>query len=472
MDEENKLIRITSKTCKACAIQMEIMRRIMPQFPDIEICDLDRDEDEDRVKEYDIHGVPFLKLGSATLTGAHTLDQTKAFLCGELSDDIIEAGIENPHYLDNAATTPVCQEAVTAAVSAMTDEYGNPSSTHYKGRQAKRLLTASRRIVAESINADVKEIYFTSCGSESDNWAIIQGAHMMSDKGKHIISSTVEHDAVRKSLLRLEEEGYEITRLVPDAVGRISVDKVKAVLRPDTILVSLMLVNNETGAVNDIAGIAQLLKSEDSGAVLHTDAVQGYMKLPIDAKELGADIISISGHKIHAPKGIGALYIRSGIELPPYIIGGAQEFGIRAGTENLPLIAAMAAAVKAYSEDADSVARIKSYKEQILERIKENIPAIEYVEGDAPHIVNISIPVFRSEVVINYLSDRGIYVSNSSACKRGAKSHVLAEIGKSDEYIDGAIRISLSRMTTQKDVDVLCEALIALNKFESGWRYD
>ena len=461
MEEKKKLIRITTKTCKACIVQMEIMRRVMPQFPDMEIEDLDRKEDAERVKEYDIHGVPFLKLGDATLTGSHTMAQTKAFLRGELSDDIIESGIEHPHYLDNSATTAVCQEAIDAAVHVMAEEFGNPSSVHYKGRSAKKLLYRSRQKIAESIEAEAGEIFFTSCGSESDNWAILKAAEMMSEKGRHIISSTAEHDAVRKSLDFLEDRGFEISRLTPNESGQVSAEDVRAALRPDTILVSLMLVNNETGAVNDIEGISKMLKAENSGALLHTDAVQGYMKMPWTAEKLGADLISMSGHKIHAPKGIGILYIKKGLELPPLILGGGQEDGHRAGTESLPLIAALAAAVEAAEADLDgSISRMKAFKEQILTRLERELPALEYIKSEAAHIINISIPGTKSETVLNFLSDRGVYVSNSSACKRGAKSHVLEAIGKSDDYIGGAIRISLSRMTSQEDIDALCETLI------------
>ena len=228
-------------------------------------------------------------------------------------------------YLDNAATTRVCPEAAEAAVHMMTECFGNPSTTYKLGREAKAAVDKARGQIAKALGCQPDEVYFTSCGSEGDNWALISGARYMRRRGKHIISSAVEHDAVRKSLDFLEKEGYEITRLQPDGTGAIPLEAVRAALRPDTILVSLMMVNNETGSVNDIAAVARMLKAENSIALLHTDAVQGFLKVPFSAKTLGADMITISGHKIHAPKGIGALYIRSGLKLPPYILGGGQE---------------------------------------------------------------------------------------------------------------------------------------------------
>ena len=364
------------------------------------------------------------------------------------------------HYLDNAATTKVCDEAAQAALAAMTENYGNPSSTHTKGREANRLLEKARKQVSAALGCTPGELIFTSCGSESDNWAIINGAEAMRRRGKHIISSAVEHDAVRRSLDELESRGFEVTRLAPDEKGGVSLDSVVSALRDDTILVSLMLVNNETGAVTDISSIARAVKKACPAALVHTDAVQGFMKVPFSAKTLGADMISISGHKIHAPKGIGALYIKNGVKLKPFIVGGSQENGRRAGTEAMPQIAAFGAACEiAQAGMAENIARMQSLRERAVQRLSREIPELVLIGGGSPHILSISLPGWRSEVLMNYLEAKEVYVSRSSACKKGGRSHVLEAMGLSSRVIDGAIRIGLARFTTEKDIDALCSAL-------------
>ena len=329
-------------------------------------------------------------------------------------------------------------------------------------------MDKARGQIAGALGCRPDEVYFTSCGSEGDNWALISGARSMRRRGKHIISSAVEHDAVRKSLDFLEKEGYEITRLQPDGTGAIPLERVRAALRPDTILVSLMMVNNETGAINDIAAVARMLKAENSIALLHTDAVQGFLKVPFSAKTLGADLITISGHKIHAPKGIGALYIRSGLKLPPYIHGGGQdlifphhenEIGIRAGTEATPQIAAFGVAAEIGSAKmAEAVKTMAELRTHAIDRLTAEVEGVTVIGGGAPHILSISLPGYRSEVLMNFLEARSIYTSKSSACKKGG-SHVLEAIGLPSNVIDGALRISFSRYTTREDVDALCDAL-------------
>ena len=364
------------------------------------------------------------------------------------------------HYLDNAATTAVCPEAAEAAVKAMTLCYGNPSSTHAKGREAAKLLAAARGEVADALGCRPEELVFTSCGSESDNWALLGGAEAAKRAGRHVISSLVEHDAVRKSLDLLEKQGWEVTRLKPDASGAIRAEDVSAALRGDTALVSLMMVNNETGGVTDIAAIARLLRESGSRALLHTDAVQAFLKIPFSAKTLGADLISVSGHKIHAPKGVGALYIRPGLRLNPFLVGGSQESGRRAGTEAVPQIAAFGAAARiAKANMADNTARMAALKARTLDRLRAEIPELFWIESSAPHILSVSLPGWRSEVLMNFLEAREIYVSKSSACKKGGRSHVLEAMGLSPRVIDGALRIGLSRLTTEEDVDALCLAL-------------
>ena len=368
-------------------------------------------------------------------------------------------------YLDNAATTMVCPEAAAAAMKMMTEVYGNPSSTHTMGREAKAVLDASRVSVAKAIGGTPEEIFFTSCGSESDNWALLSGAELMRRKGTHIISSTVEHSAVLRSLDILEKRGYAVTRLKPEPDGSISADAVKDALREDTILVSLMLVNNETGGITDIQNISRLLKSSGSGALLHTDAVQGFLKIPFSAKTLGADMISVSGHKIHAPKGIAALWVKGGargLNLPPLIAGGLQEGGKRAGTEALPGIAAFGAACEAGSRELKAAyARETALEKLAVTRLTNENEGLRILSGEraAPGILSISLPGYRSETLMNFLEARGIFVSKSSACKKGGRSYVLEEIGQPSDVIDGAIRVSFSRFTTENEVNALCSGI-------------
>ena len=365
------------------------------------------------------------------------------------------------HYLDNSATTRVCPEAAQAALAAMTDCFGNPSSTYTLGREAKKLLDRSRKQVSDALGCAPGELVFTSCGSESDNWAILGGAEAMKRRGKHVISSLVEHDAVRKSLDELEARGFEVTRLKPEKDGSVSPEAVLAALREDTVLVTLMLVNNETGGVTDIASVAKGLRARGSSALLHTDAVQGFLKVPFSAKSLGADLISVSGHKIHAPKGVGALYIRQGLRLKPFILGGGQEEGRRAGTEAVPQIAAFGEACRiGKSGMSENIRRMAALKQELLEELRAGIPELGWVESAAPHILSVSLPGWRSEVLMNFLEAREIYVSKSSACKKGGRSHVLEAIGLDARAIDGALRIGLSRMSTEEDILALVRGLL------------
>ena len=363
-------------------------------------------------------------------------------------------------YLDNAATTAVCTEAAETALRIMTENYGNPSSTHTMGRNARAALDKARKQVASALGCGTDEVFFTSCGSEGDNWAILNGAESMKHRGRHVISSQLEHDAVRKCLYELERRGFEVTYLQPEADGSVSAESLKDALRPDTVLVSLMLVNNETGAVTDIAAMSRVLKAAKSQALLHCDAVQGFMKLPFTAKSLGADMITVSGHKIHAPKGIGALYIKSGVKIKPYIIGGAQEGKMRAGTEALPQIAAFGTACElAKKAMPEASARMAELRSRTAERLCSEMPETVIIGGGAPHILSLSLPGWRSEVLMNYLESKEVYVSRSSACKKGGRSHVLEAMGLAPEVIDGAIRVSFSRYTTAEDTDTFCRAL-------------
>ncbi|MBR5489989.1 MAG: cysteine desulfurase [Oscillospiraceae bacterium] len=363
-------------------------------------------------------------------------------------------------YLDNAATTRVCPEAAEAAIKVMTENYANPSSTHRMGREAKKLLDDARAKVAKALGCTAEEVYFTSCGSEGDNWAIIQGARYAGRKGKHIISSGMEHSAVKKSLELLEKEGFEVTLLEPEADGSISKESVLAALRPETCLITLMLVNNEVGAITDIAGIAKAVKSKNPRTLIHTDAVQAFLKVPFNATKLGVDMIAISGHKVHAPKGIGALYIRKGLSLPPHIIGAGQEGGKRAGTEAMPQIVAFGEACESARIAFPTYhANLKAMRAHAIERITSEIDSAVIIGGDAPQLLSVSLPGHRSEVIMNFLEAREIYVSKGSACKKGHRSAVLEAMKLPADVMDGAIRVSFCRYTTMEEIDAFCDAL-------------
>ena len=366
-------------------------------------------------------------------------------------------------YLDNAATTRVCPEAADAAYKVMTEGYGNPGSTHKLGREARAVLDDSRKKLAAALGCAPKEVYFTSGGTESDNWAIQAAAELGRRKGRPIITTAIEHAAVLEPCRALEREGYEVTYLQPDRSGNITAQQVKEALRPDTILVSMMLVNNELGTILPVAETAKILKEAGSGALLHCDAVQGFLKVPFTPKVLGVDMLSISGHKIHAPKGIGAMYVRKGLKISPLIRGGGQENGLRSGTEATGQLAALAAAVTAgratLERDLAAMADLKQYA---MERLGSAVPQVKVlVEGGAPHILPISLVGYKSEVVVRFLSDRGMYISSGSACHKGKPSHVYAALKLPKKEQDGALRLSFSYDTTREDIDALVEGLQA-----------
>lgn len=370
-------------------------------------------------------------------------------------------------YFDNAATTRVCPEAIREMDKLMSAEYGNPSSTHLPGRQAKARLDTARERVAKALGADSGEIFFTSGGTEADNWAVLGTAEKYRHAGKHIITTAAEHDAVRAPSEKLRSAGYEVTYLKPDSIsGSISVEDVEKALRDDTILVSVMLVNNETGAVNPVGGISSLLKARKSCALLHTDAVQAFCKMDFSPKSLGADLVSISSHKIHGPKGAGALFIKSGLRLPPVIMGGAQEKGFRGGTEALPAICGFGAAAEtARCAAGESYERAAKLKALAVRQLESRIPGLRLLcDTDFPYILSISLPGYKSEVLMNYLDAEGICVSKSSACKKGARSHVLEAMGLDSSVIDGAIRVSFSRYNTPEECVFFAEKLEEASK--------
>jgi cysteine desulfurase len=364
-------------------------------------------------------------------------------------------------YLDNSATTRPCPEAVEAVTKALTTDWGNPSALYGFGIDAARLLRGARAQVAAALGAEPDRVFFTSGGTEADNWALFGTAQRLGKRGKHIITTQAEHHAILNSAKALESQGFRVTYLPPDADGRISVSALQNALTPDTILISVMMVNNEVGAVNPIKELAKLTHRVCPDALFHTDAVQGFLKVPFQAKTLGADLISISSHKVHGPKGAGALYISPRCRsFPPLLHGGGQESGYRSGTEGTPAIFGFAAACTAVSATfRQDTAREKTLLEGFLEKISREDGIVVNGCHDAPHILSLSVPGVPVQNTINLLQDAGICVSAGSACARGHRSHVLTAMGAAPAVIDGAFRVSLCRDTTEAELDTLFSVL-------------
>lgn len=363
-------------------------------------------------------------------------------------------------YFDNSATTKPCAEAVQAVTEALTEDWGNPSALHSLGINAHRRVEAARLSVARALGAEPDRVFFTAGGTEADNWVVFSAAQKLGKRGKHVVTTQVEHHAILHPMKELEARGFEVSYLAPEADGTVTLEALRAALRPDTILVSVMMVNNEVGAVMPIQSMAKLTHRLAPNALFHTDAVQGFLKLPFRASTLDADLISVSSHKIHGPKGAGALYIRKGLSLPAFVHGGGQESGLRSGTEAVPNILGFGAACEAA---LPSLREDLARENEIKERIRAGLSAIGGVvlngAQTAPHIVSFAIPGVRSQGIINCLQDREVYVSAGSACAKGHRSHVLEAMGVAPEVIDGSVRASLSRFTTEAEADALIEAV-------------
>lgn len=360
-------------------------------------------------------------------------------------------------YLDNSATTKPCSQAVEAMTQALTEGWANPSALYNFGIDAARALRTARTQVAAAMGAEPDRVFFTSGGTEADNWALMGAAKRFGKKNKHIISTAVEHHAVLNTLKELEAQGFEVTYLQPDAQGQITVDALKAVLRKNTFLVSIMMVNNEVGSVMPIAQMAKLTHKLCPDAIFHTDAVQGFLKIPFQAKNLGADLISVSSHKVHGPKGAGALYISPRLKsFPALLLGGGQESGYRSGTEATPAIMGFAAACAAVAATAkEDNAAETAMLDSLAEKLEKLDGVIINGAHQAPHILSISIPGIPTQNIINILQDAGICVSAGSACAKGHRSHTLTAMGLSPERMDSSFRISISRETTQEELDIL-----------------
>lgn len=368
-------------------------------------------------------------------------------------------------YFDNSATTRVFDSVKDIVVKTMTEDYGNAAAKHTKGVEAERYIREARRIIAKSLKVEEKEIVFTSGGSESNNMALIGAAMANQRGGKHIITTNVEHSSVYNTLGFLQDQGFDITYLPVDSNGHISISQLRESLRPETILVSVMYVNNEVGSVEPIEDIGKVIKEEQPQALFHVDAIQAYGKYQIYPKRLGIDLLSVSGHKLHGPKGVGFLYINEKAKVKPLIYGGGQQRGMRSGTENVPGVAGLGAAVKEiYKNHQEKVDHLYELKDHLMTRIKE-------VEGcqvnsqpgreSAPQIVSVSFEGVRSEVLLHALEDRGIYVSSGSACSSNHPgiSGTLKGIGVPQELLDATLRFSFGMFNNKEEIDYAIEVL-------------
>lgn len=363
-------------------------------------------------------------------------------------------------YLDNSSTTKPCREVVDAAVDALTNRWGNPSSLHTIGDSANDLLAGCRKTVAHSLKASPDEIIFTGCGTDSDNLAVFGTVMALKRRGNRIVTTDIEHPAVDEPMKRLEEHGFEIIRLPVDDSGKISVSDLNEAVNAKTILVSLMYVNNEVGSIQPVKAARAAVTRAKSPALIHTDCVQAYGKIPVNPKQLGADLVTASAHKIHGPKGVGFLYVKKGTRILPYLLGGGQERGLRSGTEAMPNIAGFAAAVDAIGDMQEHYDRVKQLRDSMVEQLQGHNIVINSPDDALPYVLNISALGVPSEVMRNYLSERGVYVSTGSACSKGHRSRVLTEMKIAPERIDSAVRISFSRYNTQEEVDFAAKAIL------------
>ena len=364
-------------------------------------------------------------------------------------------------YLDNSATTKPCKEAVEAITLALTEQWANPSALYSFGFSGAKKLRTARNQVAKALGAEPDRVFFTSGGTEADNWAILGSAKRFGKKKKHIVSTAIEHHAVLNTLKELEAQGYEVTYLQPDRDGVITLETLKGALRKDTFLVSVMMVNNETGALMPIPQMAKLTHKLCPDAVFHTDAVQGFLKVPFTAKTCGADLISVSAHKVHGAKGAGALYISPRLKsFPPLLTGGGQENGFRSGTEAMPAIMGFGAACETISKTfLEDAAQEKKLIEYLVNKLNLLNGVLINGNHQAPHILSISIPGIPTQNIINILQDQEIFVSAGSACAKGHRSHTLSAMGLSPETMDSSFRVSICKDTTKEELDKLAKII-------------
>lgn len=378
-------------------------------------------------------------------------------------------------YLDNSATTKVLPEVVELMNKIYLEDYGNPSSKHLKGIESERYILDAKEIIAKTLKAKPEEILFTSGGTESDNTALFGVMRANTRRGKHMITTMIEHHAILATAHQLEKEGYEVTYLPVDKYGQVSPESLKEAIRPDTVLVSVMHTNNEIGSVNNLEELSKVVKEANPEIYFHTDAVQGYTKSIIIPKRLGIDLLSVSGHKIHGPKGVGFLYVNEKVKMNPFVYGGGQQSGRRSGTENVPGIAGMALAAKTLYDDFDNeinkLYELKDYLVKRLSDIEGTVINGHTGRDSAPHIVSVSVRGVRAEVLLHALEEKGVYVSSGSACasNRNTVSETLASINIERDLLDSTIRLSFSIFTTMDEVkyaaDCIEEIIPELRKY-------
>ena len=363
------------------------------------------------------------------------------------------------HYLDNSATTKVSEKAALKAYEVMTQNYGNPSSLHLKGILAEHELAAARKTVAKCLGALSEEIFFTSGGTEANNIALFGTAEAKKRRGKKIIISSIEHSSIIEAAKKLEKDGFKITAVPPQSDGIIHPDDILNEVDAETVMVSVMSVNNETGAVMPAGEIFTAVKEKNNSIICHTDAVQAFGKIQVNAKKLAADLISVSAHKVHAPKGCGAIFIKKGVRIVPCQYGGEQEMKIRPGTEALPLIAAFGTACGEFDLTAD-YEKVKSLSDYAKEKLSGIDGVIFNSPANAlPYVLNISAGGVRSETMLHFLEELNVFVSSGSACAKGKPSYVLNEMGIKKDRADSALRISFSKHNTKDDIDALCAGI-------------
>ena len=362
-------------------------------------------------------------------------------------------------YLDNSATTPLCKTAKEKMVDSIENIWGNPSSLHEKGIEAELLLKQARMCLAQNLSCNEKEVFFTSGGTEGNNLAVFGASHANKRKGNRVITSAVEHPSVQKAFDRLEAEGFEVIRITTDKKGFIDLSELESAVNDKTILISIMAVNNEVGTIQPIEELSKIVKRKSSPALIHVDAVQAFGKIPLTPKKWGIDLMTVSSHKIHGPKGTGALFVKEGTKLSPVAAGGGQEKDIRPGTEPMPAIAGFYGAMQELriKESLTKVTELRDYL--VGELDKRDFVTINSPENALPYIVNLSLKGLRSETVLNLLSDMEIYVSSGSACSKGHKSPVLTAMGLEDALIDSSLRVSLSRFTNKEQLDYFLKGI-------------